>query len=163
MRKKKKKRRYVTYRAQAKKRPRLSMRFIAKWSVFAFILIVTAVAYVWQQNTKITLGYRINELERNILAAGNEELKLRAKLVRLQRPDWLSEEVNARALGLQTISPKQRLTLATPRPLELPPAKREAARYPHAAPRTVGKVAGPGFRPGAPAPHGESSVLKQRR
>jgi len=157
------KKKYVTYKAQAKKKPRLSMRFIAKWSVFAFVLIVTAVAYVWQQNTKITLGYRINELERDIQAAGNEELKLRAKLVRLQRPDWLWEEVSARALGLQAISPSQRMTLATPRPLELPPAKRKAARYPHAAPRTVGKVAGPGFSPGAPAPQRESSVLKQRR
>jgi len=146
----------VTYGAQARKKPRLSMRFIAKWSVVAFIVIAAAVAYVWQKNTIISLGYRIDGLRKDIVAAGDEELKLQARLARLQRPDWLWEEVKARELGLQKFSPNQVMELPTPPPFRLPPAQRRIAHYPPAVSGAVAKVS-------AAAPHRERSVLRRRR
>lgn len=156
MSKKKKKRRYVTYMAHARKKPRLGMRFMAKWSVLALIVIATAVAYVWQRNTIISLGYRIEELGKGISSAGKEESKLRVTLVRLQKPQRLWEEVRERALGLEEVSPNQVMTLLTPRPFGLPPAKRRVSDYPPAAPETAVKVS-------VPAPHRETSVLRWRR
>ncbi len=156
MRKKKKKYRYVTFGTQARKKPRLSMRLIAKWSVIVFILLATAVAYVWQRNTIISLGYRITELRKDISVAGDEELKLQAELVRLQRPQRLWEEVNARGLGLQRESPNQVMVLGTPRPFRLPPANKEAAHCPPVVPRSLAKLS-------VAAPHYESSVLSRRR
>lgn len=146
----------MTYGAKARKKPRLSMRFIAKWSVFAFVLLVTAVVYVWQRNTIISLGYRINVLQRDITQAENEELKLQAELVRLQRPDWLWQEVNDRALGLQRESPNQVMTLSTPRKFELPSAKTSAPHHHPAVSRIVGKLS-------VATPPRESSVLTLRR
>ncbi len=140
MRKKTKKRRYVTYGAKARKKPCLNMRFIAKWSVFAFVLLVTAVVYVGERNTIISLGYRINALQKDITQAENEELKLHAELVGLQRPDWLWREVKDRALGLERESPKQVITLSTPRKFELSSAKRRAAHHHPAVSRIVGKL-----------------------
>ena len=154
--KKQKKRRYVTYGVQAGKKPRLTMRFIARWSVVVFMVIATAVTYVWQKNTIISLGYRIHELRREIKAAGDEELKFRASLAKLQRPDRLWEEVNARQLGLHKIRPEQVMRLATPPPLSEPEKKWTIAYYPPAVSETVAKVS-------VTAPHRESTVLRRRR
>jgi len=156
MRKKKKKRRYVTYGVQARRKPRLTMRLIGKWSVIVFILIATAVAYVWQKNTIISLGYRINELRKGISTAGTEELKLRATLVRLQRPQRLWAEIRERELGLEEPSPKQKITLAAPRPFRLPVAKRGTARSAPAVSATVARIS-------VRRPHPENPPSRRRR
>lgn len=146
----------MTYGVRARKRPPLTMRLIARWSVVVFIVIGTAVAYVWQRNTMISLGYRIHELRKNIKAAGDEELKRQAALAKLRRPDRLWEEVIARQLGLQKISPRQVMELATPRPFSEPSIKPMRAHYPPAVPGTVAKVS-------ITAPHRERSVLRRER
>jgi len=156
MRKEKKKRRYVMYLSQRKKKPPLTMRSMARWSVFASIVIAAAVVYVWQTNTKIALGYRIEKLRGDISSAVSEESKLRVALVSLQSPQRLWEEINERALGLQEVSPSQVMTLATPRPFGLPPTKRRVSHYPPAVLRTATSVS-------VPAPHRETSVFRSRR
>ena len=156
MRKKKKKRRYVTYGVRAKKKPRLTMRFIAKWSLVALIVIGTAVGHVWQRNTIISLGYDIHRLGKDIKAAEEEGLKLRAALAKMQRPDRIWEEVLRKDLGLQKISPGQVMELETPPPFHLPPTKPGIADYPPAVSGIVAKVS-------VTAPHRDTSVSRSRR
>ncbi len=152
----KRKRRYVTYSAKAPKKPSLTMRLVAKWSVLALIVIAASVVYVRQRNTIISIGYQINELRKGISAAGKEELKLRATLVTLQRPQRLLKEVKDRNLGLEDVSPGQVMSLVTPRPLSLRPIARRTVEDPPAASGPLAKVS-------AAAPHREHTVLRQRR
>lgn len=152
----KKKAKYVTYEAQARKKPRLSMRFIARWSVFAFIIIATAVIYVWQKNTVISLGYEISDLRKSISAAGTKELKLRADLVSLQSPQRLLKELKERQLGLEVPSQNQKMTLLPPPPLDSSIARPRRIDSPPAAPQPLANVP-------AAAPHRENSYVRKSR
>ena len=146
----------MTYRAKIRKKPRLSMLFIAKWSLPAIVIIATAVAYVWQTNTVISLGYEMNKLKKNISESGDEALKLQSALVTLQRAQRLLEEVKERNLGLERPSPHQVMSLQMPRPFDSSPTKRENAYDPPAASGPLANVT-------AATPHRERSVLRQRR
>lgn len=146
----------MTYAAKARKKPRLSVGFIAKWSVLAFLVIAAAVLYVWQKNLVITLGYEITELKKQIRDAGEEELKLQAKLAPLYTTQYLLKKVQEKGLDLQEVPQGRRITLATPRPLEGVPAIKEVTHNPPAAPGSMARLS-------AAAPHRESTVLKQKR
>ncbi len=146
----------MTYQAQAAKKPRLSTRLIAKWFVCVFIVIAAAVVYVWQRNTVISLGYDMNKLRKEASRAGEEEQKLRATLVSLQTAQRLLTEVKQRQLGLQDVSPSQRMSLVAPRRLGLASATRETLNDPPAASQSLANVT-------AATPHRGNSVLKRRR
>jgi cell division protein FtsL len=152
----KKKAKYMTYQAQARKKPRLNMRFIAKWSVFAFIVLATAVIYVWQRNTTISLGYEISDLRKRISVAGNEEQKLRTDLVSLQSPQRLLKEVKERQLGLEVPSPNQKMTLLTPPPLDSEAARPRGIGYPPAASQPLAQIR-------AATPHRDNSSVRKSR
>jgi cell division protein FtsL len=156
MRKKRDRKRYVTYKAEVKKKPHLGMRFIAKWSVPVFVLTVTAVVYVWERNTIISLGYGIREMERAISVAESEGQKLQVELMKLQRPQRLMDEIDKRRLGLVEVSPSRVKTLVTPRPVALRERKEKGIGFPPAASWPVAELP-------VAAPHRESSVLRQRR
>lgn len=153
---KKKKRKFVTYAAKAQKKPRLSVGFIVKWSVLASLVIAAAVVYVWQKNLVITLGYDITELKKQIRDAGEEELKLQAKLAPLYTTPYLLQKVREKGLDLQEVPQSRRITLATPRPLDGAPVIRKVTHNPPAAPGSMARLS-------AAAPHRESIVLQQKR
>jgi hypothetical protein len=132
------------------------MLFIVKWSLPAMVVIATAVTYVWQTNTVISLGYEISKLKKNISESGDEALKLQSALVTLQRAQRLLEEVRDRNLGLERPSPHQVMSLRTPRPFDSSPMKRKTTYDPPAA-------SGPLANVSAATPHRERSVLRQRR
>jgi len=146
----------VTYRAKARKTPRLSMGSVARWSVLAFILIATAVVYVWQRNTIITLGYEITGLKKEIREAGTEEQKLRVKLASLHATRNILTKVKEKGLDLEEVPPSRRITLAMPRPIELSPTKQKVTQNPPAASGSLANVS-------AAAPHRERTVLRQKR
>ncbi len=146
----------MTYRAKARKAPRLNMAAAAKWSVLAFIMIATAVIYVWQRNTVITLGYEMSGLKKDIREAATEQLKLRAKLVPLQTTQHLLRKVEEKGLDLEAVPPSRRITVAMPRPIELSPAKRKVPQSPPAASRSLANVS-------AAAPHRDYTVSRQKR
>lgn len=146
----------MTYAAQARKKPRLSVGFITKWSVLAFLVIAAAVVYVWQKNLVITLGYDITELKKQIRDAGEEELKLQAKLAPLYTTQYLLKKVQEKGLDLQEVPQARRITLATPRPLKGSPLFEKVTHNPPAAPGSMARLS-------AAAPHRESTVLQQKR
>jgi len=152
----KKRKKFVTFAAKARKKPRLSTRFIAKWSVLAFLVIGAAVLYVWQKNVIITLGYDITGLKKEIREAGEEELKLQVKLAPLHTTQYLLKKVQEKGLDFQEVPQTRLITLATPPPLEEMPAIR---RVTHNPPAASGSLA----TPSATTPHRESIVLQQKR
>jgi hypothetical protein len=121
-----------------------------------FFVIAAAVLYVWQKNLVITLGYDITELKRQIRDAGEEELKLQAKLAPLYTTQYLLNKVQEKGLDLQEVPQARRITLATPRPLSATPAMATVTHNPPAAPGSVARLS-------AAAPHRESTVLQQKR
>lgn len=146
----------MIYGADARKKPRLNMWFIAKWSVVLVIVTTAAVVCVWQRNTILSLGYRIGELEKEISVAETEGSKLQVELVRLQKPQRLWTEVREREIGLQEPLARQKVTLLAPRPLRFPEAKRGVARS-----RSAGR--GDGSEVSVVAASSEGSVLRRRR
>lgn len=146
----------MTYGAKARRKPRLSMRLVAKWSLVAVLLIATAVVYVWQRNTIITLGYDIRDLKKSIRQSENEERKLQVTLATLQTAQRLLKEVEERQLGLLEPSSQQRMTVVAPRPLDFPRKRRTGIYDPPAA-------SGPLARVSAATPHRENTVLRRRR
>jgi cell division protein FtsL len=153
---KKKRRKYVTYHAKARKTPRLNMESVVKWSVVAVIVIATAVVYVWQRNTIITLGYEISNLKKEIREAGTEELKLQAKLAPLYTTQHILKQVREKGLDLAEVPPGQRMTLVMPRPIEVSPTRRKLTQIPPAASGSLANVS-------AAAPHRDYTVLRQKR
>lgn len=96
-----------------------SGRWIHSMIVFALIAAAAGIAYVWQRNRMLNMGYTISTLRRELDALKAEEVKLDADLGVLKEPSRLRSEVAQRGLGLRPPTQDQIVRVPEPEPLKL--------------------------------------------
>jgi hypothetical protein len=96
-----------------------SARWIHGMIVLVLIAAAAGIAYVWQRNRMLNMGYTVGTFKREKAALNAEEVKLDADLSTLKEPNRLRREVEQRHLGLRTPTADQIVRVPEPEPLKL--------------------------------------------
>jgi hypothetical protein len=96
-----------------------SGRWIHGMIVLVLIAVAAGIAYVWQRNLMLNMGYTVSKLQHQKAALDAEQVKLDADISTLKEPNRLRREVEQRHLGLRQPTPEQIVRVPEPEPLKL--------------------------------------------
>ena len=126
----------VRTRRKRKKKPRL-VRGLMRYLVMACILFGTALMYVRQISSVTSMGYEINELEKQRTLLDQKRRDLRGEMSQLRDPKNMKKKLDDLGLPLTEVDYAQRVDLDKPAPLLLP----DRARRNKTRPKTQDQIA----------------------
>ncbi len=108
------------YQVASRHRHPTSSRWIHGLILLVLIAVATGIAYVWQRNRLLHMGYTISALRRETKTLSDDRKKIEADISALKKPDQIQQLVHERQLGLGPPSGNRTVYLPEPEPLAIP-------------------------------------------
>jgi hypothetical protein len=105
------------YQVAARNRRASSNHWIHWLILLALVAVAVGIAYVWQRNRLVHMGYAVGQLRGEIKKLDDDRKKLEADIQKLREPGRIQRLVRDRGLGLGPPAAGQIVYLPEPAPL----------------------------------------------